>query len=90
MIHPDNLKSATQIFKDMLKKGWKVFSQTRQGKTFKVVLKKSVLINRQTLEDIKTIFVGWWALPKTLKVEKIPRQGSNRKGTPKPARMSYA
>lgn len=89
MIHSGNLQSATKIFKDMLEKGWKIFSQTRQGKTFKVVLKKVFLVNKKHLEDVKTIFVGWWALPKTEPIKKELRN-KQRGGIPKAARMGYA
>lgn len=83
--------SATQTFKEMLKKGWKIISLKKEKQnTFLVTLKKTYKNGEKIFEDIKTIFVGYWALPRTESVKDKTRNGSSRRGIPKPARMCYA
>jgi hypothetical protein len=98
-MQPHNLKreanapkvSSTKIFKTMLQQGWKVISKLKQKpNTFLVTLKKVFQEGKNFVTETKTFFVGIQALPKSLKVNKVPKHGSSRKGTPKPARMSYA
>ena len=83
--------SKTKIFKDMLKDGWKIVSKKKQKEnTFLVVLRKVVEAGKKFGKEIKTFLVGREALPKSLKVNKIPKHGSNRQGAHKLSRMNYA
>ncbi len=83
--------SQTQAFKALLANGYKMQSWTKEGKTFKVTIKKIYQRGKNVFEDIRNFFVGYWALPKTIKTKKVLRRDSkNRGGTPKAARMAYA
>ena len=84
--------SQTKIFKDLMLDGWEIISSKR-GKLniFEVTLKKVFKRGKGVIDVYKQIFVGWWALPKTVKVKDSKEAYKKmRGGTPKAARMAYA